>query len=99
MGVSVGVPGKAYSLSGSFTKLGKVTVIVMFLLGKNRALPELSDPVVSFQYPELEQALEASALANMCESPSSNKRGSPDKTYTAEAALVAINEDDEEEDS
>jgi Trk-type K+ transport system membrane component len=57
VGVSVGVFDKAYSLSGNFSHLGKLMVILTFYMGKNRAMPKLSDPVIHFKFPQLEKTL------------------------------------------
>jgi hypothetical protein len=109
--VSVGVTGKAYSLSGAFTTMGKLTVIVMFLLGKNRALPEISDPVVSFSFPQLEAALEIkSAEPSPTEAatpPRPGGGGSPSATPgspgsgvgEAQRMLEAIHEEGDERES
>jgi len=58
VGVSVSAPGTEYSLSGKFTTYGKLCVVLAFLIGKNRGLPELSDPVIDFTFPELRNALD-----------------------------------------
>lgn len=50
-------PNTSYSLSGNFSPGGKFFVIVAFLFGKNRALPETSDPVIQFSFPALVQIL------------------------------------------
>jgi Trk-type K+ transport system membrane component len=57
--VSLGVPGKAYSLSGAFTPIGKLLMVVVFLMGKNRSMPKLSDRVIHFYFPDLDLALES----------------------------------------
>jgi hypothetical protein len=108
--VSVGVTGKAYSLSGAFTTMGKLTVIVMFLLGKNRALPEISDPVVSFSFPQLEAALEiksAELTPTEATTPPRPGGGSPSATPgspgsgvgEAQRMLEAIHEEGDERES
>lgn len=38
-GVSVGLPGEAYSYSGNFSSAGKVVIIFLMLLGKHRGFP------------------------------------------------------------
>ena len=38
-GVSVGLPGEAYSYSGGFTDAGKVIIMFLMLLGKHRGFP------------------------------------------------------------
>ena len=50
MGLSLGVPGKAISLSGRFSTGGKLCVIVAALMGKHRGLPDYSDPIIDFDY-------------------------------------------------
>ena len=50
-------PTASYSLSGEFTKAGKFFIILAFLFGKNRSLPETSDFVIQFTFPELMQVL------------------------------------------
>ncbi len=57
--MSLGVPGKAYSLSGAFTPIGKLLMVVVFLMGKNRSMPKLSDRVIHFYFPDLDLALES----------------------------------------
>jgi hypothetical protein len=57
VGVSVAIPNTSYSLSGHFTSGGKFFIILAFLFGKNRALPETSDPVIQFSFPALERIL------------------------------------------
>ena len=97
----MGVPGQAYSLSGAFTSMGKITVIVIFLMGKNRALPELNDPVISFKYPELESALEMRPPLGMPPySTSMDPLASPTgdlRPFTS--GLEVIREGDEEEEA
>lgn len=62
VGVSVGVPGKAYALSGAFSTAGKLLVILTFYMGKNRAMPKLSDPVIHFYFPELDSIIQKNKL-------------------------------------
>lgn len=100
--MSVGVTGKSYSLSGAFTTMGKLTVIVMFLLGKNRALPEISDPVVSFSFPELEAALDLCPVVSNSGSPKASNYlpssvGSRIDGKGANVALDVISEESDED--
>jgi Trk-type K+ transport system membrane component len=53
----MGIPGKPYSLSGVFTPFGKLLMVLTFFMGKNRAMPKLSDHVIHFYFPDLEDAL------------------------------------------
>lgn len=53
----MGLFDKPYSLSGGFSTVGKLMVILTFYMGKNRAMPKLSDPVIHFQFPYLESVL------------------------------------------
>lgn len=57
VGVSIGLLDKSYSLSGRFSPIGKLFVIMTFYMGKNRAMPKLSDPVIHFHFRDLEQIL------------------------------------------
>lgn len=49
-GLSMGVPGKWYSLSGEFTKFGKCVIIFLMFLGIHRGLPNKNDEVVDFKF-------------------------------------------------
>jgi Trk-type K+ transport system membrane component len=40
-GISMGVPGQFYSLSGIFTKVGTLVIIFSMLLGKHRGMPSI----------------------------------------------------------
>lgn len=53
----MGIPDKPYSLSGAFQPFSKLLVVLTFIMGKNRAMPKLSDHVIHFYFPDLENAL------------------------------------------
>lgn len=57
VGVSLGIPGKPYSLSGGYTKWGKILTILCFYMGKNRAMPKPEDDVIDFDFKMLHLAL------------------------------------------
>jgi hypothetical protein len=48
VGLSLGVPGQVYSLSGAMSSTGKAVMIAMMWLGKHRGLPSAKDEVVDF---------------------------------------------------
>jgi Trk-type K+ transport system membrane component len=56
VGLSFGVPGKPYSLSGAFTSLGKFVIISMMWMGKHRGLPNRNDPVIDFTFEKFQKA-------------------------------------------
>jgi Trk-type K+ transport system membrane component len=56
VGLSLGAPGQPYSLSGSFTPLGKMVVVLVMLLGKHRGVPKHSDECVDFSFLKLIKA-------------------------------------------
>ena len=53
VGMSMGVPGEPYSMSGAFSTLGKVIVIATMMLGKCRGLPKRNDIVIDFRFKHL----------------------------------------------
>eukprot|EP00981_Chlorochromonas_danica_P007261 scaffold1623_cov165-Ochromonas_danica.AAC.13 len=56
VGLSLGVPGKAYSLSGAMTTLGKLVIIAVMILGKHRGLPSASDEVIDYEFHDYKSA-------------------------------------------
>ena len=50
VGVSMGVPGEAYSLCGKFHTVSKLIVIFVMLLGKFRGIPKLYDEVIDYNF-------------------------------------------------
>ena len=50
VGLSLGIEGKVYSLSGAMTAVGKCVIIFIMLLGKHRGLPNKKDDVIDFQF-------------------------------------------------
>ncbi|RYG64246.1 hypothetical protein EON64_14370, partial [archaeon] len=56
VGLSVGVPGKSYSLCGAFSLLGKLTLIAVMILGKHRGLPSSSDEVIDYKFLDYQKA-------------------------------------------
>ena len=50
VGLSMGVPGYAYSLCGAMSTTSRVLLIFTMLLGKHRAMPRRNDTVVDFKY-------------------------------------------------
>jgi Trk-type K+ transport system membrane component len=57
VGLSLGTPGQSYSLSGSFTPLGKMVVILSMILGKHRGVPKHSDSeCIDFSFDKLIKA-------------------------------------------
>lgn len=56
VGLSLGYPGKPYSLSGAMTPLGKLTIIFLMFMGKHRGLPSPKDEVVDFDFKNLRHA-------------------------------------------
>lgn len=65
VGASMGVPGKPFSLVGRFTSGGKLLVLLTFLMGKNRAMPKMSDTVIDFHFEKLRMALYPSILRDV----------------------------------
>jgi Trk-type K+ transport system membrane component len=57
VGTSLGVPNRPYSLVGKFTSFGKLLVMLTFWMGKNRAMPKLTDPVIDFHFSRLKVAI------------------------------------------
>eukprot|EP00281_Chroomonas_sp_CCMP1168_P016001 CAMPEP_0206220584 /NCGR_PEP_ID=MMETSP0047_2-20121206/4958_1 /ASSEMBLY_ACC=CAM_ASM_000192 /TAXON_ID=195065 /ORGANISM="Chroomonas mesostigmatica_cf, Strain CCMP1168" /LENGTH=618 /DNA_ID=CAMNT_0053643259 /DNA_START=184 /DNA_END=2040 /DNA_ORIENTATION=+ len=57
VGISMGYPGAAYSLSGAFSTLGKFVIMMVMIMGKVRGLPTNSDMVVDFSFEALYVAL------------------------------------------
>ena len=49
VGLSFGIPGQVYSLSGGMTNLGKCVIIGIMWLGKHRGLPSSKDEVIDFE--------------------------------------------------
>eukprot|EP01038_Epipyxis_sp_PR26KG_P006614 gene6614-9081_t len=52
IGLSMGLPGKSYSLSGAFSPVGKLVIMFLMLLGKHRRLPSKDDIVRDFSFEE-----------------------------------------------
>eukprot|EP01038_Epipyxis_sp_PR26KG_P006615 gene6615-9082_t len=52
VGLSMGLPGKSYSLSGAFSPVGKLVMMFLMLLGKHRGLPSSHDMVRDFKFDE-----------------------------------------------
>lgn len=50
VGLSLGVPGQVYSLSGAMTVTGKLVIVLVMWLGKHRGLPSAKDEVVDFAW-------------------------------------------------
>ena len=50
VGLSLGLPGRPYSLSGAFSPVGKLVIILVMLLGKSRGLPSRDDDVIDFEF-------------------------------------------------
>ncbi|EKX44240.1 hypothetical protein GUITHDRAFT_109699 [Guillardia theta CCMP2712] len=57
VGLSLGVPGKNFSLCGAFSVLGKLIIICAMLLGKHRGLPAHTDLVLNFRHTRLKRQL------------------------------------------
>lgn len=53
VGLSLGLPGKAYSLCGEFSTIGKMTIMFVMLLSKFRGMPFLTDAVLDFNFYKL----------------------------------------------
>ena len=47
VGLSVGFPGQNYSFCGSFTGVSKFIILLTFIAGRHRGLPETLDPAIS----------------------------------------------------
>lgn len=56
VGLSMGVPGHNYSLSGALSSVGKLTIMSMMLMGKLRGLPASTEDVVDYEFLEYQQA-------------------------------------------
>ncbi|KAJ4347506.1 hypothetical protein N0V95_005380 [Ascochyta clinopodiicola] len=59
VGLSTGVPGKDYSLSGSFASLSKVVMLFVMVRGRHRGLPLAIDRSILLPGEELMQRLDA----------------------------------------
>ncbi|KAF1364259.1 TrkH-domain-containing protein [Lizonia empirigonia] len=59
VGLSTGVPGQDYSLSGSFASLSKVVMLFVMVRGRNRGLPLAIDRSILLPGEELMQRLDA----------------------------------------
>lgn len=57
VGVSLGLPGTPLSLSGGYTKWGKMLTLLFFYMGKNRAMPKPEDEVIDFDFKMLQLSL------------------------------------------
>lgn len=56
VGISMGVPNEAYSLSGRLTPLSKFVIMFVMVLGKSRGLPDKTDAVIDFEFERLRNA-------------------------------------------
>ena len=57
VGLSLSPPGQQFSLAGSFGFLGKLTLCLIMLLGKHRAMPKEKDAVIDFKFKRLKRAV------------------------------------------
>ncbi|EKX39558.1 hypothetical protein GUITHDRAFT_114286 [Guillardia theta CCMP2712] len=57
VGLSFGIAGRTYSLSGAMSTLGKLIIMGAMLLGKHRALPTHTDMVLNFKHTRLRRQL------------------------------------------
>lgn len=62
VGLSLGTPNSNVSLSGNFSAGGKVCVTLAALMGKHRGLPQVSDPIIDFDFYFLKDVLVANYL-------------------------------------
>lgn len=60
VGLSLGYPGTVTSLSGMFTTASKLIMVVVFMVGRNRGLPDNVDK--SVQIPGVSEVVEAAGL-------------------------------------
>lgn len=65
VGLSLGYPGTSTSLSAVFTPFGKVIMIIVFMVGRHRGLPDNVDK--SVQIPGVGEVVEAADLWNAME--------------------------------
>lgn len=56
VGLTLGIPGKSYSLSGQMSSLGKCCIIFIMWLGKHRGLPNQDDEVIDFTFEKFQLA-------------------------------------------
>jgi len=57
-GLSMGVPGYAYSLCGAFGNVGKLVLCIVKLMGKHRGLPSSTDAALDGQFHKIHGMLE-----------------------------------------
>ena len=81
VGLSLGEPGRSYSLVGSFGFIGKLTICAIMMLGKHRAMPKEKDAVIDFKCKRLRRAVNELGWQMKKDSPS--KSGSNDKVEQA----------------
>jgi Trk-type K+ transport system membrane component len=55
VGLSLNEPSKNRSLSGSFGFVGKLTIVLIMMLGKHRGLPKEQDAVIDFTFQRLKR--------------------------------------------
>jgi len=50
VGLSMGIPGKPYSLSGDFSKMGYLVIIFVMFMGKHRGMPSVDAGAIDFYW-------------------------------------------------
>jgi hypothetical protein len=76
VGLSMGIPGATYSMSGGLSTASQVLLIMTMMLGKHRAMPRRNDTVVDFKYRYLRKLIaECELLQEPVEVASARSRG------------------------
>ncbi|CAM9174728.1 unnamed protein product, partial [Ectocarpus fasciculatus] len=65
VGLSLGLPGRSYSLVGAFSPVGKLIITCVIFLGKHRGLPLPTDAVIDFKFNRLKRASRRKAKASL----------------------------------
>jgi Trk-type K+ transport system membrane component len=76
VGLSVGIIGEPYSLSGYLSTCSRVLLILTMLLGRHRGLPANDDVVVDFQFEALQKMADETLLISSVTSPQRMERKS-----------------------
>lgn len=74
VGLSLGIPGQPYSLSGAFSTVGRLTIMAVMFLGKHRGLPRCSDEVVDYSFLPCQQAWHYVEEEEVMENPDPEKK-------------------------
>eukprot|EP01040_Poterioochromonas_malhamensis_P011988 gene11988-13086_t len=88
IGLTLGIPGKAYSLSGQMSSLGKCCIIFLMWLGKHRGLPNQDDEVIDFTFEKFQLAY----MNGNDSSISSHENEKSEESHFLQAKLKIVNQ-------